>query len=280
MQKLKCRQEWLSLDTPQIMGVINLTTDSFYAGSREMAGKKVIEKAKRMLANGASIIDLGAMSSRPGAAISNSHDELKYLLPVVENLASLQDCIISIDTIHASVARECLEAGAHMINDISGGIYDTEMLDVVAKYDAAFVAMHMKGTPETMQSEASYPDGVGASVLAHFVNWLKTLAKKGIHDVVIDPGFGFAKSIKHNYQLLNELKAFQILEHPIMVGVSRKSMIWKHLGLTPETALNGTTAVHMLALNNGANILRVHDVPEALECIQIWNAYCDVKSGE
>jgi dihydropteroate synthase len=274
-QLLKCRDRWLDLSKPKIMGIINLTMDSFYEASRMHQPGSASLMAEKMVNEGADIIDLGAMSSRPGAKISSPQEELNMLLPVLEKVLSL-NVPVSIDTIHSAVASECLKAGVHIINDITSGEYDDEMINVVASYQCAYVAMHMRGTPETMKKMTNYPKGVVAELLAYFYNRIKLLTNKGVNDIVVDPGFGFSKSIEQNYKLLKRLESFRLLGKPLLSGVSRKSMIWKTLNVRPEDALTGTIALNTLALQNGADILRVHDVKEAVETLKIWNTYCMV----
>lgn len=265
---------WLKFDQPLIMGVINLTKDSFYAGSRLQETSAVVERILRMKDEGADMVDLGAMSSRPGAELSDPLEELDLLLPVLKGLPADLDLPVSIDTIHARVARDCVENGAAIINDISASNFDDDMISTVVQLGVPYIAMHMKGRPENMQSLSSYERGVSAEVLSFMVNKIRALKAAGIRDVIVDPGFGFAKTIQQNYRLLKDLAAFRILEAPVLAGLSRKSMIWKTLNTVPEEALNGTTAANMIALKNGADILRVHDVKEANECRKIWNAYC------
>jgi dihydropteroate synthase len=270
-QTLNFKGTLLELSQPVVMGIINLTADSFYVPSRTSGAEDAVEKAGVMLRQGASILDFGAMSSRPGAQITDPNVEIDMLIPsIAAVIGRYPDAIISVDTIHASVAEEVIKAGASAINDISAGTYDADMLKVVAAHQVPYFMMHMKGLPSDMQLNPSYSDVVD-EILKFFVARLKETSHSGIKDVIIDPGFGFGKTMKHNYTLLQHLNVFSMFEHPILVGVSRKSMIWKHLGITPENALNGTTALHMYALLHGANILRVHDVAEAMECIRLFN---------
>lgn len=261
----------LSTSKPVVMGIINLTADSFYAPSRTADIDQAVEKAGIMLRQGASILDIGAMSSRPGAQISHPADEIAVLKPAIAAIKqSHPDAIISVDTIHAPVAEEALQSGASAINDISAGTYDKKMLSVVSEYRVPYFMMHMKGLPSDMQLNPEYNDVVD-EVLKFFVERLKQARNAGIKDVVIDPGFGFGKNMDHNFKLMKHLHVFSMFELPVLVGISRKSMIWKHLGIQPEHALNGTTALHMFALLNGARILRVHDVAEAMECIRLYD---------
>ncbi len=262
------------IDRPLIMGIINITDDSFYSGSRASSVSDVLQKAANMLQDGADILDLGAMSSRPGAAVSDSKHELEKLLPAIQAIVrKFPDAVLSVDTIHHNVAAACLDAGAAMINDISAGTYDPVMAKTVAEHKAPFIAMHMPGTPETMQQNAVYED-VASEVVRYLAERKKHLLRAGIHDVIVDPGFGFGKTIEHNFELLANLRAFSnLLDSPVLVGISRKSMIWKTLAIAPEDALHGTMVLNTLALEQGAHILRVHDVKEAGYLVKLWLEY-------
>ena len=260
----------MSLEKPWIMGILNVTEDSFYDGGKYNLQSKAVGRALQMLEEGADIIDIGGMSSKPGAAISNPEDEMNRVLPVVrELLIRRPDALISIDTLHAKVAEACMKAGATIINDISAGTYDADMLLVAAEHKAPIVLMHMQGLPDTMQHNPQYKEVV-VDVMDFFNQRIDRCLKAGINDIIIDPGFGFGKTMAHNFSLLNNLSSFQMLGFPILVGLSRKSMIWKTLNVDSDHALNGTTALHMAALMNGANILRVHDVREAAECVRLF----------
>ncbi len=277
-QTLNCDGTLMDLGTPKIMGVINVTPDSFFANSRREALEDILLTAEQMLAHGAAILDIGGMSSRPGAEIINIDQELQRVLsPITAIKQRFPEAIISIDTVHAKVAREAVSAGASMINDISAGRIDPEMYDAVAELGVPYILMHMRGTPQTMQQQPDYEDVV-QEILDFFIQEVALLRQKGVKDIVIDPGFGFGKTIRQNYQLLSGLNLFQILEVPVLAGVSRKSMICKLLDISPSEALNGTSVVHLLALQNGASILRVHDVKEAQEVIKIWELMEDLKS--
>lgn len=270
-QTLNFNGTLLSTSSPVVMGIINLTGDSFYVPSRTADVDQAVEKAGIMLRQGASILDIGAMSSRPGAQISKPADEIAVLKPAIAAIKQqFPDAIISVDTIHAAVAEEVLQAGASAINDISAGTYDQKMLSVVSEFQAPYFMMHMKGLPSDMQLNPLYNDVVD-EVLKFFVERIRQARNAGIRDIVIDPGFGFGKNMEHNFRLMKHLHVFSMFELPVLVGISRKSMIWKHLGIQPEQALNGTTALHMFTLVNGARILRVHDVAEAMECIRLYN---------
>lgn len=267
---LNCKGRVLDLSAPQIMGILNVTPDSFYDGGNFRDLSIAIDHVGKMIEDGAAIIDVGGMSSRPGAEIISEKEELSRVIPVIFEIArQYPELIISVDTLRAKVADRALNAGASMVNDISGGLHDPEMVDIVSEYQVPYVIMHMKGTPKTMQQQADYED-VTLEVLGFFAERLRIMKLKEIKDIIIDPGFGFGKTMKHNYILLKKLSVFRILDSPVLCGISRKSMIYKLLDVTPEEALNGTTAAHMIALMGGANLLRVHDVKEAAETIRIF----------
>ena len=270
---INCRGKLIDLSSPRVMGILNITPDSFHDGGQFLEPNAALEQARAMLATGATFIDIGGMSSRPGASILSSHEELGRILPVVQSIASqLPEAIISVDTVWAQTAETTLQAGAHIINDISAGRYDAPMIATVARYGAPFIIMHMQGLPADMQKEPHY-DNVVSEIYDFFMERIKACREAGITDTILDPGFGFGKTVEHNYSLLRHLSYFGNLNQPILAGLSRKSMICKVLHVNPGHALNGTTAANMLALANGARILRVHDVKEAAECIGIWNAY-------
>lgn len=258
----------LPLHRPAVMGILNATPDSFHADSR-VQGDAAVEMGVDMVLQGADILDLGGQSSRPGAVQIGPDAEWNRIAPVLEGLLTrLPDTPISIDTFHAPVAQRALANGAHCINDISAGTMDPNMVDVVSHAGAPFIAMHMQGTPDTMQDRPRYSDVV-AEIRDHLAARLEVLRSAGIQHVALDPGFGFGKTVAHNYALLNGLPELKALGCPILVGVSRKSMIYKALNSTPAEALNGTTALHAWALDRGADILRVHDVQEAVECVRL-----------
>ncbi|HVS91300.1 MAG TPA: dihydropteroate synthase [Mucilaginibacter sp.] len=268
----------IDLSTPKVMGIINLTPDSFYAGSRKPILADALQQAGKMLAEGADFLDMGAYSSRPGAEDISAEEELDRLLPVVELVsANHPDAIISVDTFRSEIAEAAVSAGAHMINDISGGGLDDEMFATVARLQVPYILMHMKGTPQDMNQMAQYED-VFNEVLDYFAERYHRLTELGVHDVIIDPGFGFAKMHEHSFALMSRLQDFGILELPVLVGVSRKRMIYKLLDQTAEGALNGTTALNTIALAKGASILRVHDVKEAVEAVKIFLA-CRLSTG-
>jgi len=269
---LNCKGRLLNIEQPLVMGILNVTPDSFYDGGRYTAVDTALIQAATMLEEGAAILDIGGMSSRPGAAILSSEMELHRVLPVVEAIAKrFPDAILSVDTIYSKTAKACVEAGAAIVNDISGGRLDGDLFQTVADLGVPYVLMHMKGLPGNMQGQAVYEDVV-AEVLDFFIGGIGRLRALGVKDILLDPGFGFGKTAAHNFRLLNNLHVFQITGCPLLAGISRKSMIWKTLKITPEAALNGTTALHVVALQQGARILRVHDVRPAVETIRLWQA--------
>jgi dihydropteroate synthase len=260
----------IDLSTPKVMGIINLTPDSFYAGSRKQNVEDAVAQAGKMLTEGASFLDIGAYSSRPGADDISVQEEMDRLLPVVEALVNnFPDAVLSIDSFRATVAEAAIKAGAHIINDISGGELDPDMFVTVARLKVPYILMHMKGTPQTMNQLANY-DNVFAEVFDYFVTKYHQLKQLGVHDVILDPGFGFAKKPEHSYALMSRLQDFNVLQLPILAGISRKKMIYGLLGNSPSGALNGTTVLNTLALTKGASILRVHDVKEAMEAVKLW----------
>ncbi|MCK7555142.1 dihydropteroate synthase [Chitinophaga sedimenti] len=266
---INCRGKLLDLSTPVVMGIMNINEDSFFAGSRSHGLHEVNERAGKLLAEGAAILDLGGQSTRPGAVQVSEEEEASRVIPAIHAIIHHHpEAIISVDTYFASVAEKAVLAGASIVNDISAGELDKQMIPTVARLNVPYVAMHMKGHPETMQKEARYHDVV-QEVLDYFIRKMETLRQAGIKDMIIDPGFGFAKNMEHNYQLLNGLHAPEMLGAPILAGVSRKGMIYKLLNTTAEEALNGTTVLHTLALQQGAAILRAHDVKPAAEVIRI-----------
>ena len=268
---LNCNGLLLDLSSPKIMAILNVTPDSFYDGNNYANEEALKAQIDTLISEGAHIIDIGGMSSRPGAQIVPPEEEwrriqfsIKYIL---DNYPTM---IISIDTIHSEIAARALDYGVHMINDISGGNYDNDMYATVGHSNAAYIAMHMQGTPQDMQSHTEYEDGLMLHLMEYFKNIITKTEKSGIKDVVLDPGFGFSKTLEQNYELMNHFGNLRIFEKAIMVGISRKSMIYKTLGSSPKEALNGTTALHMKALLSGANLLRVHDVKEAIETLKLF----------
>lgn len=267
---INCNGKLISMDQPKVMGILNITPDSFYDGGKHNDEKSVLLHVEKMLKEGATFIDIGAYSSRPGANKVTEELELKRILPIVSAVRNqFPHALLSIDTFRSKVAKECIESGASLINDISAGLQDINMLSTVAKLNAPYVMMHMRGTPQTMKKQTDYNDLVKEIVL-FFSERIAKAKDYGIKDIIIDPGFGFAKTLKQNYLLLRELDFLNILDYPILAGVSRKSMIYKLLETTPENALNGTSALHMVCLNKGAKILRTHDVKEAMDCVQLF----------
>ena len=272
MFTLNCKGKLLVLDKPIVMGIINVTPDSFYAVSRRTFLDDILREAEKMLRDGATILDIGGESTRPGSEEIPLDEELARVIPAIEAISKgFPESIISVDTYHAVIAAKAVQAGAAIVNDISSGSLDSEMITTVASLQVPYVAMHMKGTPKTMNKLASYDDVV-LDVLDFFIKKIEECRQAGIKDVIVDVGFGFAKTISHNLTLLKKLSILKILEKPILVGLSRKATIYKTLETTPENALNGTTVLNTIALQNGANILRVHDVKEAMEAIKLIGA--------
>lgn len=262
----------IDLSRPKVMGIINLTPDSFFEGSRQQSVNDALLQAGKMLNDGAGFLDLGAYSSRPGAAEISAQEETDRLLPVVEAIAAhFPEAILSIDTFRAGVAEDAIKAGAHIINDISGGQLDEKMFATVARLQVPYILMHMRGNPKTMTGLTDYTD-VFAEVLQYFITKYTELKNLGVRDVILDPGFGFAKKQEQSYELIRRLTDFDLLQLPVLVGISRKRMIYNLLGNSPAEALNGTTVLNTIALNKGASILRVHDVKEAAEAVKIWEA--------
>lgn len=269
---INCKGELVDLTTPKVMGIMNLTPDSFYDGGKYKDASAILARVEGMLTDGATFIDMGAYSSRPGAEHVPEEEELKRMLPIVDLiLKHFPDTLISIDTFRNKVAKESIEHGAAIINDISAGNLDDEMFATISKYQVPYIMMHMKGTPQSMQKEATYDDLI-KDLRFYFSEKIRQTTELKINDVIIDPGFGFAKTTGQNYTLLNHLDLFQTFGLPILIGLSRKSMIYKVLESSPKEALNGTTALHTIALLKGANIIRAHDVKEAVECIKLVEA--------
>jgi dihydropteroate synthase len=264
---INLNQTLLDLTKPRIMGILNITPDSFYEGSRFTDLSKILSQTEKMLSAGATFLDIGGHSTRPGATPVSEDEELKRVLPVVEAIIhNFPEALISIDTFRASVAQQCVEAGAVMVNDVSGGILDDKMFETVAKLNVPYVLMHSRGTPETMNQLTDYRDLI-TDVLDDLQRKIYQLRQLGQKDIIIDLGFGFAKTADQNYVLLNHLEDFKLLDCAMLVGVSRKSMIWRKLNISPNDSLNGTTVLNTVALMKGANILRVHDVQEAMEAV-------------
>ena len=266
---IKCGGKLLTFEKPLVMGILNITPDSFYDGGKHSDMNKILSHVGKMLSEEADIIDVGAISTKPGASEVSFEDERDRLIPVLENIVKeFPTAIISVDTYRSKIARIAVDKGAHIINDISAGNFDAEMFNVISDLNVPYMIMHMQGTPSTMQKNPAYTD-VFKEVGAYFIEKVTSLRNLGVTDIIIDPGFGFGKSVDHNYELLNNLEYFSIFGLPLMIGVSRKSMINKVLQTCPDQALNGTTVLNTIALMKGANILRVHDVKEAVETVKL-----------
>jgi len=260
----------MDLSEPQVMGILNVTPDSFYSESRKNTDREIADRVQAILSEGGSMIDIGAYSSRPGADDVSAEEEMNRLrggLKILRDIAP--DAVVSVDTFRADVAKMCVEEyGVQIINDISGGELDERMFSTVAELGVPYILMHMKGDPQTMQNGPHYDDLL-AEILRYFGTKVQQLHELGVKDIILDPGFGFAKTLEHNYELMNRMQDLQVLELPMLVGISRKSMIYRLLGTSPEEALNGTSVLNTLALLKGTSILRVHDVKEAVEVVQI-----------
>ena len=266
---LNCKGKVLVLNKPIVMGIINATPDSFFEDSRKIEVEDAVEKAAQMIKEGATILDIGGQSTKPGSDTVTEDAEMERVVPVIKAIANAYpDVYISIDTYYAAVAKAAVEAGACIVNDISGGLFDTEMIPTVASLNVPYICMHMQGTPKTMQLNPVY-ENVTNEVLDFFIKRIAVCIEAGIKDVIVDVGFGFGKTIEHNFQLLNTLEVFKMLDKPLLAGVSRKGMVYKILGITAPEALNGTTVLNTIALQKGATILRVHDVKEAKEAIDL-----------
>ena len=273
MFSLNCKGRLLLTEQPLVMGILNVNDDSFYAGSRLQSEEAILKKAGQMIHEGADVLDIGGQSTRPGSERISPGEESARVLPAIACIRKeFGNAILSIDTYHASVARQAVDAGAVIVNDISAGAMDPEMYGTVANLRVPYICMHMKGVPETMQQHAVYED-ITKEVLDFFIQKTAQLRLAGIRDIIIDPGFGFAKTISNNFTLLKNLSLFKMLNVPLMAGLSRKSTIYKTLNIAVEDTLNGTTVLHTIALQNGADILRVHDVKEAKEAIALFMAY-------
>lgn len=273
MFTLNCRGRLLTINKPIVMGIINVTPDSFYSGSRKNSVEEALGTAKKMIDEGVTILDIGGQSTRPSSEKISAREELERISAVIKEVRNtFPQIYISVDTYYASVASAAVNEGADIVNDISGGFIDKEMLHTVASLKVPYICMHMKGTPQNMQQNPSY-ENVTREVLDYFIERIDTCTKAGLHDIIVDPGFGFGKTIQHNFQLLKDLHLFKILQKPLLLGISRKSTVYKTLGITPEQALNGSTVLHTIGLLNGANIIRTHDVKEAIEAIKLCNVY-------
>ena len=270
---INCKGKLIDISSPKVMGVLNLTPDSFYDGNKFNNEKKILNQVEKMLNDGATFIDIGAYSSRPGATHISEDEEKSRIIGTVELLINeFPDANLSIDTFRSSIADECLNAGASIINDITASKYDSEILKIAHKHNAPYVMMHLKGMPQDMMKQNKY-DNLIKDIIYYFSKKIEAARTAKVNDIIIDPGFGFSKNIDQNFDLLKNLGLLKSIDLPILVGLSRKSMIYKLLKTTPELALNGTTSLNTIALLNGAKILRVHDVKEAMECIKITNQF-------
>jgi dihydropteroate synthase len=269
LKTINCKGNLIDLSTPKVMGIINLTPDSFYDGGKLNSEKEILLQANKMLQEGATFLDLGAYSSRPGAQFVSEKEEINRLLPVIKILLNeFPKTLVSIDTFRSNVANESIAAGASLINDISAGKLDNDMFKIIAQHQVPYVMMHMRGTPETMMQNTDYTD-LTKEVLYYFSERIAKARSFGINDLIVDPGFGFSKTLEQNYQLFNDLELFRNLNIPLLLGISRKSMIQKKIKTTAADSLNGTTALHAIAIQKGVSILRVHDVKEAFETINL-----------
>ena len=270
MSTINCKGTLINLSTPKVMGIVNVTPDSFFDGGKLTNSNEIVLQVDKMLRDGATFFDLGGYSSKPGAEFVSEAEELNRVVPIVKLLVEkFPDILLSIDTFRSEVAKQAIENGAALINDISAGQLDEKMLETVAKLQVPYIMMHMKGTPKTMQSLANYDDLL-KEMNFYFSERVAKARSFGLNDIIIDPGFGFAKTLEQNYELLQNLELLQFHDLPILAGISRKSMIYKALETAPEEALNGTTFLHAFCLQKGANILRVHDVKEAVECVSLY----------
>lgn len=269
MFTLNCKGKLLSLEKPAVMGIINVNNDSFYSGNRKAAIIDAGALATKMLEEGAAILDLGGQSTRPQSTLVSAKEEAERVIPVIESIIEkFPEVIVSIDTFYAEVAKEAVNAGASIVNDISAGNLDSKMLKTIAALDVPYIAMHMRGTPQTMNALTDY-ENITREVLDYFIQKIEQCSSAGIKDIIVDPGFGFAKTSVQSFELMKNSNAFSMLERPILTGISRKSMIYKTLNTTAEDALNGSTVLHTFAVQNGTNIIRTHDVKETVETIRL-----------
>lgn len=276
MFTLNCKGRLLVLDKPVVMGIINATPDSFYSGSRYTGIDAILDVAEKMLTDGATILDIGGQSSRPGSKPISADEEINRVIRPIEAITKrFPDAFISVDTYYSIVAKEAVHAGAAIVNDISAGKLDDLMIPVVSSLQVPYILMHMQGTPQTMQKAPQY-ENICKEVLDFFIKRVNEIRAAGITDIIIDPGFGFGKTIGHNFQLLKNFSLFKMLNLPLLAGLSRKSTIYKTLDILPEDSLNGTTVLNTISLLNGASILRVHDVKEAVQAIKLFAAYLEV----
>lgn len=268
---INCKGQLVDLSTPKVMGVMNVTPDSFFDGGKYKNEYEIVTRAGKILTEGATFLDIGAYSSRPGADFVSEQEEIARIVPAIKMiLKHFPETLLSIDTFRAEVAKASIESGAALINDIAAGELDAKMFDVIAHYNVPYIMMHMRGNPQTMQTMTQYEDIV-KEMLFYFSEKVKKARSLGINDLILDPGFGFAKTTEQNYEVLQKMELFNALELPVLAGISRKSMIYKTLNITVLEALNGTTVINTIALTKGAKILRVHDVKEAMECVTLLN---------
>jgi dihydropteroate synthase len=268
---INCKGQLIDLSIPKVMGILNVTPNSFFDGGKYSNEAELLNRVEKMLTEGATFIDVGAYSSKPNAEFVSEEEEISRIVPVVNLLQKhFPEIILSIDTFRAEVAKVCIENGAAIINDISAGILDNKMLETIAKYQVPYIMMHMKGTPQTMDTFTQYDD-ILKEMLFYFSERIAAARAVGINDLIVDPGFGFAKTLEQNFDVMQKLELFEMLELPLLAGISRKSMIYKTLEVNAELALNGTTVLNTIALTKGAKILRVHDVKEAVECVRLFN---------
>ena len=266
---INCNGNLIDLSTPKVMGILNVTPNSFYDGGKHKEINSIIHQVDKMLSEGADFIDIGAYSSKPSAEFVSEEEEIKRLVPIVKSLVeTFPNIVLSVDTFRAQVAKASVENGVAMVNDIAAGLLDDKMLETVAELKVPYIMMHMRGNPQTMQSLTQYDDIV-KEMIFYFSERIQKARSFGISDIVIDPGFGFAKTLEQNYEVLHKMELFSMLELPLLAGISRKSMIYKVLENSPQEALNGTSVLNTIALQKGAKILRVHDVKEAVECIKL-----------
>ena len=266
---INCKGQLIDLSTPKIMGILNVTPNSFYDGGKFILSENGLSQVGKMLDEGATFIDIGAYSSKPNAEFVSEEEERNRILPVVQGILNhFPDALLSIDTFRSGIAAVCIENGAAIINDISAGNLDEKMMDIISKYNVPYIMMHLRGTPQTMQLQTNY-ENIIKEMLYYFSEKVNKARSLGINDLIVDPGFGFAKTLEQNYEVLQNFERFKILDLPILAGISRKSMVYKPLGLTANEALNGTTVLNTIAVSKGANILRVHDVKEAVECVKL-----------
>ena len=267
---INCNGNLIDLSSPKVMGILNVTPNSFYDGGKHNDEKSILSQVEKMLDEGATFIDIGGYSSKPNAEFVSEKEELQRLIPIIQKIIyEFPNVILSVDTFRSKIAKEAIENGAAIVNDISAGNIDDTMFQTIAELQVPYIMMHMKGTPQTMQTLTHY-DNIIKEMMFYFSEKVAKARSLGINDILLDPGFGFAKTIQQNFEILSNLELFQLMDIPILVGLSRKSMIYKTLQTTADHALNGTTVLNTIALQNGASILRVHDVKEAMETITLW----------